>query len=73
LSAFVKAVSKKFATFAPEFERVLFYATPMGMETKKNDNLAEQESAEVSQLRHEAAKDYTKELIEELLSSCPSK
>ena len=45
----------------------------MGMETKKNDNLAEQESVEVSQLRHEAAKDYTKELIEELLSSCPSK
>ena len=45
----------------------------MGMETKKNDNLAEQESSDVSQHRHEAAKGYTKELIEEMLSSRPSK
>ena len=40
----------------------------MGMETKGNSNQTEQETSAASRLRHEAAKDYTRELIEELLS-----
>jgi len=68
LSAFAKTVSLNFTTFAPEFDRVLFYAIRKGMETKGNSSQTEQESSAVSQLRHEAAMDYTRELIEELLS-----
>jgi hypothetical protein len=41
----------------------------MGMENKEYNNQSEQESSDTSQHRHEAAKDYTKELIEEILSS----
>lgn len=41
------------------------------MENKENNTNAQsaQESSAVSQCRHEAAKDYTKELIEEIVSS----
>lgn len=68
LSAFTKTVSLNFTTFALDFGRVLFYAIRMGMETKGNSNQTEQETSAASRLRHEAAKDYTRELIEELLS-----
>ena len=84
LSAFAKAVSVFYTTFAPEINRVLLvYALPVlfftrswrilshaqGMENNENNNHSEQESSSHSQHRHEAAKDYTKELIEEILSS----
>ena len=39
------------------------------MENKKNDNQSTQESSSVSQHRHQEAKDFTKEVIEELFSS----
>ncbi|MBR6304982.1 MAG: hypothetical protein IKR37_05115 [Paludibacteraceae bacterium] len=39
------------------------------METKKNNSQSEPESPSAAQHRHEAAKDYTRELVEELLSS----
>lgn len=41
------------------------------MENKENNTNAQsaQESSAVSQHRHKAAKDYTKELIEEIVSS----
>ncbi len=39
------------------------------METKKNDKQSTQESSSVSQHRHQEAKDFTKEVIEELFSS----
>jgi hypothetical protein len=38
------------------------------MKEKKN-NKQSQESSSVSQHRHDAAKDYTRELIEEILSA----
>ncbi len=43
------------------------------MGKKENNNQSAQESPSVSQRRHEAAKDYTRELIGELLSSDPPK
>ncbi|MBQ8704895.1 MAG: hypothetical protein IJ548_01160 [Paludibacteraceae bacterium] len=42
------------------------------MENQKNNNPSAQESSSVSQLRHEAAKDYTRELVEEIVSSTRS-
>ena len=39
------------------------------METKKNDKQSAKDTSSVSQRRHEEAKEFTKELIEELLSS----
>ena len=39
------------------------------METKKNNSQSEPESPSAAQHRHEAAKDYMRELVEELLSS----
>jgi hypothetical protein len=39
------------------------------MEDKGNNNQSTQESSSVSQHRHQAAKEFTKELIEELLST----
>jgi hypothetical protein len=69
LSAFAKAISEIYTTFAPEFNRVLFCAIYSGMENKKNNNQSTQESSSVSQHRHQEAKDFTKEVIEELFSS----
>ena len=69
MSAFAKAISEIYTTFAPEFNRVLFCAVYSGMENKKNDNQSTQESSSVSQHRHQEAKDFTKEVIEELFSS----
>lgn len=48
---------------------MLFCAVYSGMENKKNDNQSTQESSSVSQHRHQEAKDFTKEVIEELFSS----
>ena len=48
---------------------MLFCAVYSGMENKKNDNQSTQESSSVSQHRHQEAKDFTKEMIEELFSS----
>ena len=39
------------------------------MENKKNDDQSTQEPSFVSQHRHQEAKDFTKEVIEELFSS----
>ena len=38
------------------------------MENKKNNNQSTQESSSVSQHRHQEAKNFTKEVIEELFS-----
>lgn len=69
LSAFVKALSWKSRTFAPEINRVLFYAIPLGMGSTKNNKQSAQESPSVDDHRHKEAKEFTRQLVEELLSS----
>ncbi|MBQ9339702.1 MAG: hypothetical protein IJS13_05150 [Paludibacteraceae bacterium] len=43
------------------------------MEDKKNNNHSVPESSAASEHRHEAAKDYTRKLVEEILSSQAAK
>ena len=48
---------------------MLFYAIPLGMGSTKNNKQSTQESPSVEEQRHKEAKEFTRQLVEELLSS----